>query len=72
MCHFVAGFLMYFISKLLRLSRISSKIEQFLLDKWEDTWVYSEKSGKEFGKFVRTAGKFFNDEEADKGETITN
>lgn len=34
--------------------------------------MYSEKSGKEFGKFVRTAGKFFNDEEADKGETITN
>jgi len=27
----------------------------------------AKKSGKEFGKFVRTAGKFYNDEEADKG-----
>lgn len=41
--------------------------EKFTDDKWKDTWVYSEKSGKEFGKFVRTAGKFYNDEEADKG-----
>lgn len=32
--------------------------------------MYSEQSGKEFGKFVRTAGKFFNDEEADKGELL--
>lgn len=35
---------------------------------WETKWVYSEHPGKEFGKFVRTAGKFFNDEEADLGE----
>ncbi|KAJ6637126.1 Calreticulin [Pseudolycoriella hygida] len=52
------------------LAAVSSEVffeENFTDDKWQDTWVYSEKSGKEFGKFVRTAGKFFNDEEADKG-----
>lgn len=38
-------------------------------DKWQDTWIYSKHPGKEFGKFVRTAGKFFNDEKADKGES---
>lgn len=37
------------------------------LDSWKDTWVYSKHPGKEFGKFIRTAGKFYNDEEADKG-----
>lgn len=37
------------------------------LDDWENEWVYSEHPGKEFGKFKRTAGKFYNDEEADKG-----
>lgn len=30
--------------------------------------MYSEHPGKEFGQFVRTAGKFYNDEEADKGK----
>lgn len=39
-------------------------------DKWEENWVYSKHSGKEFGKFVRTAGKIFNDEEADKGKCL--
>uniref|UniRef100_U5EW38 Calreticulin n=1 Tax=Corethrella appendiculata TaxID=1370023 RepID=U5EW38_9DIPT len=41
--------------------------EEFKDDSWEKNWVYSEHPGKEFGKFLRTAGKFFNDEEADKG-----
>lgn len=38
-----------------------------ITDSWEKSWVYSKHPGKEFGKFVRTAGNFFNDEEADKG-----
>ncbi|KAJ8932436.1 hypothetical protein NQ314_014650 [Rhamnusium bicolor] len=41
--------------------------EKFSDDTWEKNWVYSKHPGKEFGKFVRTAGKFFNDEEEDKG-----
>lgn len=39
----------------------------FNIDTWTNTWVYSEHPGKEFGKFVHTAGKFYNDAEADKG-----
>lgn len=34
--------------------------------------MYSKHEGKEFGKFVRTAGKFFNDEEQDKGMVTFN
>lgn len=41
--------------------------EKFSDDSWEKNWVYSKHEGKEFGKFVRTAGKFFNDEAEDKG-----
>ncbi|KAK9880070.1 hypothetical protein WA026_008581 [Henosepilachna vigintioctopunctata] len=41
--------------------------EKFNDDSWEKNWIYSKHPGKEFGKFVRTAGKFYNDEEADKG-----
>jgi len=41
--------------------------ENFLDDSWKDSWVYSKHPGKEFGKFVRSSGKFYNDEEADKG-----
>ncbi|XP_026472263.1 calreticulin [Ctenocephalides felis] len=41
--------------------------ENFVDDTWTNTWVYSEHPGKEFGKFVHTAGKFYNDAEADKG-----
>lgn len=41
--------------------------EKFLNDEWENTWVNSEHTGIEFGKFVRTAGKFFNDEQEDQG-----
>lgn len=37
-------------------------------DSWKESWVYSAKEGKEFGKFVRTAGKFYNDEAADQGK----
>jgi calreticulin len=41
--------------------------EKFNDDTWEKNWIYSKHPGKEFGKFVRTAGKFFNNEEEDKG-----
>jgi len=41
--------------------------EKFLDDSWKDVWVYSKHPGKEFGKFVRSSGSFYNDEEADKG-----
>lgn len=41
--------------------------ENFVNDDWKDTWIYSKHPGKEFGKFVRTAGKFYNEEESDKG-----
>jgi len=36
-------------------------------DAWESRWVQSENSGKEFGKFKLTAGKFYGDAEASKG-----
>ncbi|XP_013784042.1 calreticulin-like [Limulus polyphemus] len=36
-------------------------------DKWEERWVQSEHKGKEWGKFVCTAGKFYGDEELNKG-----
>ncbi|KAF7987791.1 hypothetical protein HCN44_003654 [Aphidius gifuensis] len=41
--------------------------EKFSDDSWEKTWVYSEHPGKEFGKFVRSHGKFWNDPENDMG-----
>ncbi|CAG9760836.1 unnamed protein product [Ceutorhynchus assimilis] len=41
--------------------------EKFSDDSWQKNWVYSKHPGKEFGKFVRTAGKFFNNEEEDQG-----
>jgi len=41
--------------------------ERFKDDSWEKNWIYSKHPGKEFGKFVRSAGKFFHDEEEDKG-----
>ena len=34
--------------------------------------MYSEHPGKEFGQFVLTAGKIYNDAEADKGNEILN
>lgn len=40
-------------------------------DSWEKNWIYSKHPGKEFGKFVLTAGKFFNNEENDKGMHVT-
>lgn len=36
-------------------------------DAWESRWVQSKHSGKEFGTFKLTAGKFYGDEEASKG-----
>ncbi|KAL2732820.1 calreticulin-like [Vespula maculifrons] len=41
--------------------------EKFTDDSWEKNWVYSEHPGKEFGKFVLSHGKFWNDPENDKG-----
>jgi len=36
-------------------------------DAWETRWVQSKHSGKEFGAFKLTAGKFYGDAEASKG-----
>ncbi|XP_055925140.1 calreticulin-like [Argiope bruennichi] len=36
-------------------------------DKWEERWISSEHSGKEWGKFVLTHGKFYGDPEINKG-----
>ncbi|XP_057342115.1 calreticulin [Microplitis mediator] len=41
--------------------------ERFSDDSWEKNWVYSEHPGKEFGKFKRTAGKFYHEELKDTG-----
>lgn len=41
--------------------------EKFSDDTWEKNWIYSKHPGKEFGKFERTAGKFFHDETEDSG-----
>ncbi|TDG46191.1 hypothetical protein AWZ03_007399 [Drosophila navojoa] len=41
--------------------------EKFENENWKDEWVYSKHPGKEFGKFIHSAGSFFNDAEADKG-----
>ncbi|KAK5645271.1 hypothetical protein RI129_006571 [Pyrocoelia pectoralis] len=41
--------------------------EKFLDDSWEKNWIYSEHPGKEFGKFVLTAGKFYATEKESKG-----
>lgn len=41
--------------------------ENFSSPDWESNWVYSEHPGKEFGKFLLTSGKFYNDQEKDKG-----
>lgn len=40
--------------------------EKFSSPNWADRWIQSEFSGKEFGKFDWTPGKFYGDEE-DKG-----
>lgn len=45
--------------------------DDIFADSWKENWVYSEHSGREFGKFVLTAGKFFNDPEKDKGRKYT-
>lgn len=41
--------------------------EKFDADNWSSRWIQSEFSGKEFGKFDWTAGKFYGDAEQDKG-----
>nr|AAN73309.1 calreticulin [Cotesia rubecula] len=45
--------------------------ERFSDDSWEKNWVYSEHPGKEFGKFKRTAGKFYHEELQDTGIQTT-
>lgn len=59
-----------FIFGLLAVSSVNSAVyfeENFPDSSWETNWVYSEHPGKEFGKFILTAGKFYNDAEVDKG-----
>ncbi|XP_054709770.1 calreticulin-like [Uloborus diversus] len=41
--------------------------EEFNDDSWEERWIPSEHSGKEWGKFVLTPGKFHGDEKISKG-----
>jgi calreticulin len=41
--------------------------EDFDSPNWADRWVQSEHSGKEFGKFEWSAGKFYGDDAKDKG-----
>ncbi|XP_060527729.1 calreticulin [Cylas formicarius] len=41
--------------------------EKFNDDSWQKNWIYSKHPGKEFGKFVLSSGKFFHDEQDDKG-----
>ncbi|XP_011188204.1 calreticulin [Zeugodacus cucurbitae] len=41
--------------------------DSFKDDTWESSWIYSKHPGKEFGKFVRSSGKFYRDENVDKG-----
>merc|ERR1711970_311564 len=52
------------------LSLVEGKIyfqENFDSADWDSKWVQSAHEGKEFGKFVHTAGKFYGDAEKDKG-----
>lgn len=41
-----------------------------ILDNWKNSWIYSKHPGKEFGKFVRSSGRFYRDENVDKGKQI--
>ncbi|XP_062126131.1 calreticulin [Drosophila sulfurigaster albostrigata] len=41
--------------------------EKFENDNWKTEWIYSKHPGKEFGKFVHSAGSFYNDADLDKG-----
>lgn len=45
--------------------------ENFSDDSWEERWIQSQHAGKEFGKFLVTSGKFYNDAEKDKGIQTT-
>ncbi|XP_022236103.1 calreticulin-like isoform X2 [Limulus polyphemus] len=42
-------------------------LDLLVIDKWEKRWVQSEHKGKEWGRFDLTAGKFFGNEELNKG-----
>ncbi|XP_050454523.1 calreticulin [Cataglyphis hispanica] len=58
------------LALLLGLVIVSAEVyldEKFPDDSWEQNWVYSEHPDKEFGKFVLSHGKFWNDAENDKG-----
>lgn len=41
--------------------------EDFSDSDWDSKWVYSKHSGKEYGKFDLTPGKFYGDKERDQG-----
>lgn len=41
--------------------------EKFVDDTWESSWINSEHPGQEYGKFIRSHGKFWNDPADDKG-----
>jgi len=41
--------------------------ERFSDETWEQRWIQSEYPGKDLGKFILSAGKFYNDKEQDQG-----
>lgn len=49
----------------------SHLLTNFLLDAdWGKRWISSTKKGSDAGKFVLSAGKFYNDPEQDKGTKL--
>ncbi|KAL7297736.1 hypothetical protein TKK_0008771 [Trichogramma kaykai] len=52
---------------LLRVRKLSTEKLIFEMDSWKENWVQSEHEGQEYGKFVLSHGKFWNDESLDKG-----
>lgn len=48
----------------------NSDIFIFLDADWEKRWISSTKKGSDAGKFVLSAGKFYNDPELDKGTQL--
>ncbi|XP_075147105.1 calreticulin [Haematobia irritans] len=66
----MAKYILFFLSTYALLSPAFSETyfeENFVDDSWKDSWISSKHPGKEFGKFVLSSGKFFNDKDADKG-----
>ncbi|XP_076330445.1 calreticulin-like [Tachypleus tridentatus] len=65
--------MMYLLSAILILPLVCCKTNYFFKeqfndgDQWEERWVQSEHKGKEWGKFVLSAGKFYGDEDLNKG-----